>query len=84
MDHKEIEALMLETHAVITVMQAQVQALMLVSPHGPAIHHFYLQQMERHFARGLGSPLPEQFLQALELAHQKALKQMPGAPATGA
>jgi hypothetical protein len=84
MNEKELESLHLETLATLSVMQAQIHALIAVSPHHHAIRHFYQTAMETHFARGLGRPVPEQFLQALERANQIALQEMPAAPESGA
>lgn len=79
-DTAELQAAYEDMLATITVMQAQVQALILASPHRPAIQHFYGKRMEHHLARGLGSPVSDSFLQKLEALHQEALTNMLGAP----
>lgn len=69
-----------ETTVMLTVLQAQMHAVVAVSPSRAALISAYEQRMERHFSNGLGSALPDAFLERLTQAHQRALKEMQSAP----
>lgn len=77
-------ATLTENTALLTVMQAQVHALIATHPAQGELMLAYRRRMERHLSNGLASPLPDAFLTLLEHQHQKALKEMSEAGASGA
>lgn len=75
-DRAELEQLQHANVVLLTILQAQMHALIATSDCREKVIAVYCQRMERHMANGLGSPLPESFLKLLQDRHQQALEEM--------
>lgn len=79
-DRAELGQLQHANAVLLTVLQAQMHALISASGCREKVIAAYCQRMERHLANGLGSPLPESFLKLLQDQHQQALEEMKSMP----
>lgn len=69
-----------EMMATLTILQAQIHALIQVSQHCQGLLHFYQQRMERATARGLGLPVSDRYLEVLAAKDQEAREEIRAAP----
>lgn len=79
-EQAELEQLQSENIVALSILQAQIHALIATSDCREKVIDAYCQRMERHLANSLGSPLPESFLKLQQDQHQKALEELKSMP----
>lgn len=78
----ELHATLVEISASAAVMQAEIKALISTHPNPGALRAVFLHEVEKHTARSLALPVPDELADRIQALAAKALKDMPGdAPA---
>lgn len=74
----ELHATLVEISAAAAVMQSEIKALIATHPDPGALRAVFLHEVERHTARALAMPVPDELSDRILALAEKALKDMPG------
>jgi hypothetical protein len=73
----EMHATLVEISASAAVMQSEIKALLLTHPNPEALRNVFLREIEKHTARSLALPVPDELCERIEVLAQQALKDFP-------
>jgi hypothetical protein len=79
----ELHATLVEISASAAVMQSEIKALLSTHPNPEALRTVFLQEIEKHTARSLALPVPDELCDRIEALAQRALKDFPAAKKAG-
>lgn len=74
----ELHATLVEISASAAVMQSQIKALISTHPDPAALRSVFLHEIEKHTARSLALPVPDELAERIQALAQKALRDLPG------
>lgn len=64
-------------------MQSEIKALLATHPNPGALRAAFLQEVEKHTARALALPVPDELCERIEALARRALHDMPAAQDAG-
>lgn len=64
-------------------MQSEIKALMATHPNPEALRTVFLQEIEKHTARSLALPVPDELCDRIQALAQRALKDIPSGKKAG-
>lgn len=73
----DLHATLVEISASAAVMQSEIKALMATHPNPGALRTAFLDEVEKHTARSLALPVPDELCDRIQALAQLALKHMP-------
>lgn len=73
----DLHATLVEISASAAVMQSEIKALMATHPNPGALRTAFLDEVEKHTARALALPVPDELCDRIQMLAQRALKDMP-------
>jgi hypothetical protein len=73
----DLHATLVEISASAAVMQSEIKALMATHPNPGALRTAFLDEVEKHMARSLALPVPDELCDRIQALAQRALKDMP-------
>lgn len=73
----ELHATLIEISASAAIMQAEIKALIATHPNPAALRAVFLNEVERHTARSLALPVPDELCERIQVLAERALKNMP-------
>ncbi|HZX32805.1 MAG TPA: hypothetical protein VFF03_15755 [Rhodocyclaceae bacterium] len=79
----DLHATLVEISASAAVMQSEIKALMATHPNPEALRTAFLEEIEKHTARALALPVPDELCDRIQALAQRALKDMPKAADAG-
>lgn len=77
----ELQATLVEFSAAAAVLQSQVKALVATHPDPAALRGVFLHEVEKHTARSLALPVPDQLVDRIQTLAGRVLKDMHAAEA---
>lgn len=75
----ELHATLVEISAAAAVMQSEIKALIATHPNPGALRSVFLHEVEKHTARSLALPVPDELSDRILALAEKALRDMPAA-----
>lgn len=72
----ELHITLVEISAAAAVLQAQVKALIATHPDAAGLRDVFLQEVEKHMARSLALPVPDELSDRIQALAGRALKDM--------
>lgn len=79
----DLHATLVEISASAAVMQSEIKALMATHPNPGALRTVFLQEIEKHTARSLALPVPDELCDRIQALAQRALKDIPAVVKSG-
>jgi hypothetical protein len=73
----DLNATLVEISASAAVMQSEIKALMATHPNPGALRTAFLEEIEKHTARSLALPVPDELCDRIQTLAQRALNDMP-------
>lgn len=73
----DLHATLVEISASAAVMQSEIKALLSTHPNPEALRTVFLREVEKHTARSLALPVPDELCERIEALAQRALKDFP-------
>lgn len=74
----ELHATLIEISASAAVMQSEIKALISTHPNPDALRAVFLHEVEKHTARSLALPVPDELSERIQALAARALRDMPG------
>lgn len=79
----DLHATLVEISASAAVMQSEIKALMATHPNPGTLRTAFLEEVEKHTARSLALPVPDELCDRIQVLAQRALRDMPEPEGTG-
>lgn len=79
----DLHATLVEISASAAVMQSEIKALMASHPNPGALRTAFLEEVEKHTARSLALPVPDELCDRIQALAAQALKDMPAPQSAG-
>lgn len=74
----ELHATLIEISASAAVMQSEIKALISTHPNPGALRAIFLHEVEKHTARSLALPVPDELSERIQALAARALRDIPG------
>ena len=74
----ELHATLVEISASAAIMQAEIKALIATHPDPGALRKIFQLEVEKHTARSLALPVPDELAERIQALAAKVLQGMPG------